>query len=259
MKSEQQNQDISRLTGICEELSARLTELDQRVAHLTERVSELESGDPDGIVVEIDEEESKMPFGRPQLKHRAALGHQRDRVLGFLQLHMKEVAKMIEDATSADSLRAALLKRYGKQRPRDAGVAILLEYPEELWSFITKSGRYHGDAVELASAMAGPPEMKPRAALDYFLSKENAGNLKAQQVGAMKERTDRIYPSIGDCPRLVDTITDNGNYSGALELGTTYADYAAISITPPNASFFSNSICRFSIQHRYRDGCWTNK
>lgn len=155
MKSEQQNQDISRLTGICEELSARLTELDQRVAHLTERVSELESGDPDGIVVEIDEEESKMPFGRPQLKHRAALGHQRDRVLGFLQLHMKEVAKMIEDATSADSLRAALLKRYGKQRPRDAGVAILLEYPEELWSFITKSGRYHGDAVELASAMAG--------------------------------------------------------------------------------------------------------
>jgi hypothetical protein len=43
--------------------------------------------------------------------------------------------------------------------------------------------------------MAGPPEMKPRAAFDYFLSKENAGTFKAQQMGAMKERVERIKAS----------------------------------------------------------------
>jgi hypothetical protein len=58
--------------------------------------------------------------------------------------------------------------------------------------FIKDGSRYKGDAIEVASAMAGVPEMEPRSSYDYFLAKKNRDKFGAQQFGGIKARDKRI-------------------------------------------------------------------
>jgi hypothetical protein len=127
--------------------------------------------------------------------------HNRDRILGFLQLFWAEIVPMIAQAQSASQLRESLSGRFGYLRSNYPGLDILLNHPIELWSFIKDSGRYNGHAIEIASAMAGVPEMKPRSSFDYFFAKANINEFKAQPVWAMAERTKRIAANKRRQPR----------------------------------------------------------
>ncbi len=195
MAKRTQNDEIFRLTQICEGLAADVSQLQSRVAELEARVSELTEGDADGTYPDSDEEEAETPRGRPPLKPAPELEHRRDFILRFLQSHWEEVERFIKNANSAYALQGALLDRFSSLKDQEPGLAILLKHPEELWSFIAKSGRYYGDAIALASAMAGVPDMEPRTSHDHLLAKKNANKFHAIHHGEMKARQRRISAS----------------------------------------------------------------
>ena len=128
-------------------------------------------------------------------KLRSQRVENRDRLLGFLQLHRLKFNELVERTESPSDLRAALFTEFSEQSVNDRAFRILLHHPNELWNFL-KSDRYNGDPIALASAMASAPEGKsPRTSLDYFLAKRNQENFKGVHFGAVQEREDRILAS----------------------------------------------------------------
>src|ERR1700733_11305731 len=119
----------------------------------------------------------------------------RDLILKAVQMYFNTLRTMMEKAKSAQELRTELLLAFLESSMQNRGLMILLNHSESLWKFI-HSNRYNGDAIEIASAMAGAPlGLEPRTSLDYFLAKKNRGNFRAIQFGAYKDRQNRISSS----------------------------------------------------------------
>jgi hypothetical protein len=119
----------------------------------------------------------------------------RDRLLGFIQLHKFQFNELAENCDSAADLRISLFTVFAAQSVHNRAFRILLHYPNELWSFL-KSERYNGDPIELASAMACLPDgLSPRTSLDYFLARKNINNFRAANFAAIQEREFRILTS----------------------------------------------------------------
>jgi hypothetical protein len=119
----------------------------------------------------------------------------RDLILTAVQMYSSTLRTLMEKAKSAQELRTELLLSFLKPSMQNRGLMILLNHSESLWKFI-HSNRYNGDAIEIASAIAGAPMlMEPRTSLDYFLAKKNKANFQAIQFGAEAERNNRISSS----------------------------------------------------------------
>ena len=195
MESEQQNPEIIRLTGICEELSARVLALENQNAQIIERLAKLEVGDENDAGLPEETEPPVIALGNAGKLSRVELEHRRDCLLGFLEPRWSEVEAIIANAKSALALQAALFDKYSGLIRSESGVKSLIENQDALWSFVRMSGRYGGQAIDIASAMAGVPELEPRTSHDYLLAKKHRGKSDAIPFGAMNERTKRISAS----------------------------------------------------------------
>jgi hypothetical protein len=184
--------DFLALTRFCEKLAAKVESCEQEVAQLKTRLSKIERGDPYGL--EDDEEPESPPtkIGRPTLKDRGQMELDRDHILSFLQTDWLAIEQIIADSESTEDLQAALSARFLPAKRGNPGFERLLNYSKQLRKFLTESRRYQGDPLEIACAMAGVPEMKPRSSFDSFFAKKNLGKFNAQHVGVMEERRKRI-------------------------------------------------------------------
>jgi hypothetical protein len=100
----------------------------------------------------------------------------RDQVLSFISPRWVKIEQILDAATSASSLQGALFERFIGAGPiSHTGLDILFNNAGSLFLFIKDDSRYKGDAIEVASAMTGVPEMEPRISYDYFLAKKNRG------------------------------------------------------------------------------------
>ena len=194
-ESEQQNPEIIRLTGICEELSARVLALENQNAQLIERLSRLEVEDENDAGLSENTEPPVIELGNTGKLGRAELEHRRDRLLAFLESRWSEVEAIIAEAKSALALQAALFDKYSDLIRNEPGVKSMVENPDALWGFVKTSGRYGGQAIDIASAMAGVPKLEPRTSHDYLLAKKHRDKSNAIPFGAMNERAKRISAS----------------------------------------------------------------
>jgi hypothetical protein len=186
------NFEIIRLTGICEKLAARVEKLEDEVAQLKVRLTDLEEGDPWGTKVE-EEETTKPALGRPPLKDRDQMESDYAQILSFLNPRWTTIKRMLSRVRLAKGLRKALSKRFfSRKEIPHRGLDILFNNADVLVKFISDRRRYKGDAIEIAAAMAGVPEMEPRSSYDYFLAKKNRDKFDAQQFGAIDTRVARI-------------------------------------------------------------------
>jgi hypothetical protein len=186
------NSEIIRLTGICEKPTASVKTLQNEIVRLNVRLTDLEEGDPWGTKVE-QEETAEAVSGRPPLKDRDQMELDREQILSFLSPRWIAIKRMLAVSTCLNDLQTVLFESYiAPKQISHRGLDILFNNADQLFLFISEGDRYKGDAIEIASAMAGVPEMEPRSSYDYFLAKRNRGKFKAQQVGAMKERDERI-------------------------------------------------------------------
>jgi hypothetical protein len=125
-------------------------------------------------------------------KKREHIELYRDLILTAVQMYFSTLRTLMEKAKSSQDLRTELLLTFPKPSMQNRGLMILLNHSESLWKFI-HSNRYSGDAIEIASAMAGAPlGLEPRTSLDYFLAKKNRGDFRAIQFGANADRKKRI-------------------------------------------------------------------
>jgi hypothetical protein len=167
------NSEIIRLTGICEKLTANVDALQSEVAQLKARLTDLEEGDPWGTKVE-EEQTPKPALGRPPLKDRDQMEFDYVQILSFINPRWDEIKQMLAVSKSANEIQKALFEPFiAKQMISHPGLDILFNNADVLFKFISDSDRYQGDAIEIAAAMAGVPEMKPRSSYDCFLAKEN--------------------------------------------------------------------------------------
>ena len=192
MASTARDSKITCLTGICKNLAARVEILENEIAQLKVRLSNFEEEDIGGAMV--DEEEAKARvFGRPSLKDRGQMELDRDQILSFLSSRWIEISQLLATSTTANELQTGFFENYiDPKLISHRGLDILFNNAGSLFLFINDSNRYQGDAIEIASAMAGVPEMEPRSSYDYFLAKKNRNQFKAQQFGAMTARTTRV-------------------------------------------------------------------
>jgi hypothetical protein len=196
--------EIIRLTGICQESAESIRKLENAVADLKARLSELEEGDPYGLKSD-DEEKPRTALGRRPKKSRGQMEVNRDQILSFVSPRWIEIEEILADATAANDVQKALFERYiASELISHPGLDILFNNAGSLFLFIKDGSRYRGDAVEVASAMAGVPDMAPRSSYDYFLAKKNRSKFDAQQLGAMKVRSKRISKGKRREPRLTE-------------------------------------------------------
>jgi hypothetical protein len=111
MASTARDSKITRLTGICKKLAARVETLENENAQLNIRLSNFEEEDIGGAMV--DEEEAKARvFGRPPLKDRGQMELDRDQILSFLSTRWIEISQLLAGSTTANELQAGFFENY---------------------------------------------------------------------------------------------------------------------------------------------------
>jgi hypothetical protein len=121
--------------------------------------------DDDRLLVAIEDNKRSNRIGRPQLLSDHDLKSRLRDLLLLLSPHVWPRFKTaIKQARDPDTL-AALLQRKCPNREGDPVFQRLLMHRKELWAF-TRSDRYTGRCEQIARAMAGVPELKPRSSYD---------------------------------------------------------------------------------------------
>jgi hypothetical protein len=122
--------------------------------------------DDDRLLVDVKEDSDRLNgIGRPQLLSDHDLKSRlRDLLLLLSPRVWPRFKAAIEKARDADNL-SALLNEECLHREGDPVFQKLLKHRRELWAFV-RSDRYSGRSEQVAWAIAGVPELKPRSSYD---------------------------------------------------------------------------------------------
>ncbi len=136
--------------------------IEERLAAIEKRLAELEA------VVRAGGQFQFVPAAFPKARRRRAglLDHElrsrRDNLYEYCSFHWPELTLVIAKAKSAEDLKAYLEFGFTSTDTRYAEAAMrLITNASALFAF-KRSGRYHGDPIQVANALAGIPELKWR-------------------------------------------------------------------------------------------------
>jgi hypothetical protein len=147
-----------------------MQELEEEMGFLRERLSLLEKSVKDHLEAsdeffpDIEVPNQPKSFGRPTKISDENLKDRLRATLARVKIFWPQIEAAIAEATDAQTL-AYLLVRNCSPTEGDFELQRLLKCRDAFWGFVT-SDRYSGRAEQLACAMAGVPELKPRSSLD---------------------------------------------------------------------------------------------